>query len=218
MRAVSLEDLSRRLRLRALTGGPRDRQPRQQTMRALIDWSYELLTPQERRLFCDLSVFAGGFSLEGAAGVWETGDEWSILDYLTSLADKSLLVVDAGEPSRRYRLLEPLREYARERLDESGQTAAVLGRHVETFAGIADRAYVEWDTAPKPDWVERLERDLDNFRAGLEWSFEEAHDPIVGARIAGGIAPLFLRLSLLREGIGWCERALEFADDLSAAA
>lgn len=218
MRAVSLEDLSRRLRLRALTGGPRDRQPRQQTMRALIDWSYELLTPQERRLFCDLSVFAGGFSIEGAAGVWETADEWSIVDDLTSLADKSLLVVDAGEPSRRYRLLEPLREYARERLDEIGQTGAVLRRHVETFAALADRAYVEWDTAPEPDWVARLERDLDNFRAGLEWSFEDAHDPIVGARIAGGIAPLFLRLSLLREGIGWCERALEFADDLSAAA
>jgi predicted ATPase/class 3 adenylate cyclase len=218
IRTVSLDDLSRRLHLRALTGGPRDRQPRQQTMRALIDWSYELLEPRERGLFCDLAVFAGGFSLESAAGVWNAGDEWEVVDGLTSLADKSLLVVDASdEPSRRYRLLEPLREYARERLDEGGTTAVALRRHAATFCAIADRGYVEWDTAPQPDWLPRLERDLDNFRAGLEWAFDVGNDPRAGAQIAGGTAPLFLRLSLLREGIGWCERALEIADDLTAA-
>ncbi|MEO6835859.1 MAG: adenylate/guanylate cyclase domain-containing protein, partial [Candidatus Tumulicola sp.] len=113
LRSVSLDDLSRRLRLRVLVGGARDRQPRQQTMHALIDWSYNLLAVEEQRLFCDVSIFAGGFTLEAAAGVYEneTRDEWRVLDLLTSLADKSLLVADVGAANQRYRLLESIREY-----------------------------------------------------------------------------------------------------------
>ncbi len=219
VRSVSLEELSRRLRLRMLAGGPRDRQARQQTMRALVDWSYDLLVPEERQLFRDVSVFAGGFTLESAAAV-HAGDADSddVLDRLTSLVDKSLVVVEARERSTRYRFLEPIREYARDRLDGAGDAPNVLQRHARTFAEIADRAYAEWDTAPAPDWLVRLAGDLDNVRAALEWALGAERDIVAGAGIAGGAAPMFLRLSLLREGIGWSERALEFDASLQSGA
>lgn len=220
IRSVSLDDLSNRLRLRVLVGGPRDRQPRQQTMHALIDWSFDLLAPEEQRLFCAAGVFAGGFTLEAAAGLdGDTHDDWRVLDLLTSLADKSLLVVEAGEGRQRYRLLEPIREYARERLDEAGETPRIAGRFARTFSDIADRAYREWDTAPEPDWLARAECELDNFRAALDWALDDRHDVVLGARMAASLSPMFLRLSLLREGIGWCERALQDASpDLPAEA
>src|SRR5581483_8920612 len=134
VRSISLEELSRRLRLRMLTGGPRDRQARQQTMRALVDWSYDLLSPAERHLFRSLSVFAGGFTLESAAGVHDTNaDPDDVLDGLTSL-----VVFEAGVAPSRYRLLEPIREYARERLDGDGEALGALQRHARTFAALAD--------------------------------------------------------------------------------
>lgn len=211
MRSVSLEELSQRLRLRVLAGGPRDRQPRQQTMRALVDWSYDLLEPEERRLFREVSVFAGGFTLEAAAGVHDGEDSFEVLDRLTSLVDKSLISIAAREGSTRYRLLEPIREYARERLDEAADAPHVLQRHAHTFASIADRSYAEWDTAPAADWLGRMASDLDNVRVALDWTIGGERDAVAGAEIAGGAGPMFLRLSLLREGIGWSERALELA-------
>ncbi len=217
MRAVSLEELSRRLQLRVLTGGPRDRQARQQTMHALIDWSYELLTNEERSLFRDVSVFAGGFTLDAATAVHAADEEDSFdtLDRLTSLVDKSLVVVESRDSGDRYRLLEPIRQYARERLDQGGTTQDVLSRHARAFAALAERAYVEFDTAPAPDWLSRNRLELDNLRAALEWTLGHEGDVVTGGTIAGSAGPIFLRLSLLREGIGWCERALQFAEHLT---
>lgn len=219
MRALSLDELSRHLRLRMLGGGARDRQPRQQTMHALIDWSYELLSPQEQRLFRGIAVFAGGFTLDAAAGVSsdESLDEWLVLDLLTSLSDKSLLVADVTTSNQRYRLLEPIREYARERLDGARETPALVQRHAKFFCSAADRAYVEWDTAPQPDWLARLRVELGNFRAALQWALDEKNDPELGALLAASLSPMFMRLSLLSEGIGWCEHALAFAPALSPA-
>ena len=116
MRSISLDELSQKLRLRILGGGARDRQPRQQTMHALIDWSYDLLSVDEQRLFRSVAIFAGGFTLDAATGVnaGESLDEWALLDLLTSLTDKSLVQADVTSSSQRYRLLEPLREYGRE--------------------------------------------------------------------------------------------------------
>jgi hypothetical protein len=210
IRSVSLDDLSRHVRLLALGGGPRDRQPRQQTMRALIAWSYNLLAPDEQRLFRGAAVFSGGFTIEAATAVFgdDAHDEWSVLDLLTSLVDKSLVVVDVGAADQRYRLLESIRAYARERLDESGETAQSLRRHAEIFSTSADRAYVEFDTAPSPDWLSKVERELDNFRGALAWTLNDDNAVDLGAGMAADVSPLFMRLSLLREGIGWCERAL----------
>jgi predicted ATPase/class 3 adenylate cyclase len=220
MRAVSVEELLRRLQLRVLTGGPRDRQPRQQTMRALIDWSYELLNEEERSLFRDVSVFAGGFTLDAAAAVHTAGDDESFdtlatLDHITSLVDKSLIAVESRDAGDRYRLLEPIREYARERLDQSGKTQDVLSRHARAFAEIADRAYAEFDTAPSPDWLARNKLELDNLRAALDWTLGHEYALETGGVLAGSAGPIFMRLSLLREGIGWGERALQFASQLT---
>jgi predicted ATPase/class 3 adenylate cyclase len=215
-RSVSLDELSRRLHFLSLGGGRRDLQPRQQTMHALIDWSYNLLSPPEQRLFRGLSVFAGGFTLEAATGVSgvDVRDEEAVLDLLTSLLDKSLLAADVTRTHQRYRLLESIREYACERRDAEGETSELRRRHAQIFSAVAERAYAEWDTAPGPDWLAQHEKELDNFRVALHWAFDDENDVDLGARIAADVAPLFLRLSLLREGIGWCERALAFATSL----
>jgi predicted ATPase/class 3 adenylate cyclase len=216
VRSISLDELSQRLRLRMLGTGARDRQPRQQTMHALIDWSYDLLTSDEQRLFRGISIFAGGFTLEAAgASSDESQDEWDVLDLLTSLSDKSLLVADVTSSNQRYRLLESIREYGRERLDAAGEMLSLVRRHAEFFCSLADRAYVEWDTAPAVDWLSRLRPELDNFRAGLRWTLDEKSDPELGALMAASLAPMFMRLSLLHEGIGWCESALGFKDALA---
>jgi predicted ATPase/class 3 adenylate cyclase len=211
IRAVSLDELSQKLRLRILGGGARDRQPRQQTMHALIDWSYDLLSVEEQRLFRSVAIFAGGFTLGAATGVnaGESLDEWALLDLLTSLTDKSLVQADVTSSSQRYRLLAPLREYGRERLDGASETASLARRHAEYFCASADRAYVEWDTDPSPDWLGRLRPELDNFRTALKWSLDEKNDVELGALMAASLCPMFMRLSLLYEGMEWCRRALD---------
>jgi predicted ATPase/class 3 adenylate cyclase len=218
MRAVSLEELSHRLELRVLTGGPRDRQGRQQTMRALVDWSYELLSEGERRLFRSVSVFAGGFTLDAASDVDAAAgeDSFDTLARLTSLVDKSLIVAESRDSAFRYRLLEPIREYARERLDESATSQDVLRRHSRALATIAQRAYEEFDTAPAPDWLSRNKLEVDNLRTALDWTLLREGDVVIGGAIAGSAGPIFLRLSQLREGVEWGERALRFASRLNA--
>jgi predicted ATPase len=216
MRVLSLDDLVRRLALRALSSNARDRDPRQQTMHALIDWSYDLLGTQERRTFRAVSVFAGGFTLASACDLDAAADEWDTVDALASLTEKSLLVADAGKGALRYRLLESIREYARERLDLDGEAPAAQERHARTFREFADRAYLEWDTEPGDDWLTRTGVELDNLRAALRWSFEDESRLENGVWLAASSAPLFMRLSLLREGAAWCERALPAAGTLPA--
>jgi predicted ATPase/class 3 adenylate cyclase len=215
MRVMSLDELSHRLVLRALSSGGRDRDPRQRTMHALFEWSYDLLETRERRMFRAASVFAGGFTLASACSVDGAGDDWDTLDTLESLAEKSLVVADIGDGEQRFRLMESIREYARERLDGDDETAAALERHARTFREFSDRAYVEWDTEPDARWLHRYTLELDNVRAALEWSFAGAERFETGASLAASAAPLFMRLSLLREGVSWCERALAQAEDVS---
>lgn len=206
VRAMPVAELAAHLQLRLLAGG-RDRRPRQQTMRALIDWSYDLLSEDERRVLRRCSVFVRGFTAEIARAVCGDGaGELEMLEALGSLVDKSLIVADAR--AARYRLLEPIREYAAQKLAEAGELQEIMGRHAAAFAAVARAAYDEYDTDPAPDWLARMERDLANFRAALRWSVEEANDRAVGARIAAGTTPVFIRLALLAEGIGWCERVL----------
>jgi tetratricopeptide (TPR) repeat protein len=204
-----------RLELRALTSGDRDRDARQKTMHALIEWSYDLLALDERRTFRALSVFAGGFTLAAACELDGAG-EWNTLDALASLTEKSLLVADVGAGTQRYRLLESIREYARERLDGDGEAPAALERHARTFREFADRAYAEWDTDPGADWLTRYALELDNVRAALRWAFERSENIDDAALLAASAAPLFMRLSLLREGVAWCERAMSSTHALSA--
>jgi predicted ATPase/DNA-binding SARP family transcriptional activator len=174
VKALPVDRIAERLddRFRLLTGGSRTALPRQQTLRALIDWSYDLLSESERRLLCRLSVFAGGWTLEAAEGVC-AGDgieEWEVLDLLTQLVEKSLVLYEEQAGEARYRLLETVRQYARDRLQEMGEAPSVRGRHLSYF-----RRRVE-ETAPRRSrvelgvWLDRQQRDHDNLHAAIDWS------------------------------------------------
>jgi predicted ATPase/class 3 adenylate cyclase len=215
MRVMSLDELSHRLTLRALSSGARDRDPRQRTMHALIEWSYDLLEPDERRTFRAVSVFAGGFTLTSACAVDGASEDWDTLDTLESLTEKSLVVADIGDGEQRYRLMESIREYARERLNGENEEVETLDRHAGTFREFSDRAYVQWDTEPDAGWLARYTLELDNLRVALQWSFQDGARIETGASLAAASAPLFMRLSLLREGVAWCERALEHGGAVS---
>ncbi|HEY4433147.1 MAG TPA: adenylate/guanylate cyclase domain-containing protein [Candidatus Cybelea sp.] len=216
VRAMPVETLASHLEPRLLAGG-RDRRPHQQTMRALIDWSYDLLDDDERRALRHCAVFLRGFTLEVADDVCGSGsDDWRVLDLLASLVDKSLVVSEGRGRDQRYRLLEPIREYARQRLTEAGEAPDAKRRHANAFTRLAHVAYEEWDTAPSPDWLSRAEHDLLNFRVAIAWSLEEGNDYNLAAQLAADTSPIFLRLSLLSEAIGWCEQILEQCPALPA--
>ena len=214
VRTIPIQKLSEHLELRVLAGG-RDRQPRQQTMHALIDWSYNLLTPQEQDFLRRCAPCMGGFTLESAIAFCGT-DDVGMIDLVSSLVDKSLFVADMEEAGPRYRLLEPIRQFAREKLEEIGETQGALERHAQVYAAIARDGYEEWDTNPGHDWLARQENELANFRAALSWTTGDGNDLELGAAIAGNAAPVFMRLTLLSEGTQWCERVLEASVSLPA--
>ena len=143
-------------------------------MRATLDWSHDLLSDEEQNLFRRLSVFAGGFTLEGAeaVGVAEVGAE-DVLDPLGRLVEHSLVAVDASfeDERARYRMLEPIRQYALERL-EGGDEELVRGRHADYYLVLAERASSELESAGQVAWLERLEHEYDNLRSALGWLLE----------------------------------------------
>ena len=174
VKVLSVEQISKRLddRFRLLTGGARTALPRQQTLRALIDWSYDILSDNERLLLQRLSVFAGGWTLEAAEEVCSgNGIEiFDVLDLLTQLVNKSLVVVI--EPSQsgetRYRMLETIRQYAREKLMEADGSEVIRQQHLAYFVKLAEQAEPELYRSNQMRWINRLEDELDNFRMALE--------------------------------------------------
>jgi len=203
-----LTNLDRRFAL--LTGGDRTALPRQQTMRALIDWSFDLLDEAEQRLFTRLSVFTGGFDLAAAAAIDpDAGDELSVLELLSSLTDKSLLVVEvtAGEP--RYRLLESTRAYARDKLT-GDEAARVAHRHALVYTVSAERLREREGAASEAD-LDRAEIEIENWRAAHEWTLAGGNDVALGQRLAAAIARVWLGVSLV-EGRRWLELALGLVD------
>jgi len=174
LRSMTVEEVDRRLdnRFRLLTGGSRTALPRQQTLRSLIDWSYDLLNTVEQALFCRFTVFAGGWTLEAAVAVCG-GDgigEWDVLELLTSLADKNLVVVEERNGATRYRLLETLREYGRERLRQSAVEEHWRDRHLAYVVALAEEALTHLRSADQTAWLDRLETEHDNVRAALSHS------------------------------------------------
>ena len=217
LRSMSIESLASHLELRLLAGG-RDRRPRQQTMSALIGWSYDLLSDEEQRTLRYASVFLRGFTVALAADVCaDSRDEWQVFDLLVSLADKSLLVLDGEEENQRFRLLEPIREYAWNKLNEEAEADEARRRHAGAFGLLANSWYEEWDNGPARDWIARLERDLANLRAALRWSFTEAYDPELGVKLVANATIVFLRLVIVDEGVEYCRRVLEGGFTLSRA-
>lgn len=199
-------------RFRLLTGGDRAALPRQQTMRALIDWSYDLLSERERTLFRRLSIFAGSFALETAGAVCkdESDDELAVFDRLSSLVHKSLVQSEALGDGTRYRLLESTREYAREKLLESGETDAIARAHAAAYLALAERLEDAYDTTPDPVWHAQAEPELENWRAALTWALTNRGDVLTGQRIAGALRFAWIYLAPA-EGRGWVQRALEQA-------
>jgi len=200
LRALSIEQLAARLddRFRLLTGGSRTALPRQQTLRALIDWSYDLLDEPERALLRRLSVFAGGWTLEAAEAVAGDGaigllgsPSPDTLDLLTSLVDRSLVQFEAQDGEGRYRLLETIRQYARERLREAGEEGAARARHGDYYLALAEEAEPHLIGAEQAAWLDRLEREHDNLRAAMDFGFAPLSTAIengdVGLRFVGAL-------------------------------
>ncbi|MFN2471280.1 MAG: BTAD domain-containing putative transcriptional regulator [Gaiellaceae bacterium] len=201
-------------RLEVLTGGPRDVPERHQTLRATIDWSYELLDPGERELFARLAVFAGGCSTDAVESVCEAP-----LETLETLLAHSLLqreTARGGEP--RLRMLETVRAYARERLEESGEAERLRERHAAYFLELAETLGAAlWAPVQGPERggrLDRLEAEHDNLRAALAWA--ERHDPEVGLRIAAALCDFWADRSYLREALSSLERALAGAGSAPA--
>jgi DNA-binding CsgD family transcriptional regulator/tetratricopeptide (TPR) repeat protein len=210
------ERLDRALGL--LRSGSRTDNPRHQTLRATLGWSFEFLDLPERSLFGRLSVFAGGFSLEAAEAVGEGQDigRGDVLESLLVLVDKSLVIAGpTGDGGARYRLLEPVRQYARERLEESGEAKGAWRQHAEFFLAMAQEAAPELIGAHQRAWSERLEADHDNMRAALSWSLERESETAL--RLAGALARFWQMRARFVEGSAWLEAALRQGGRADAA-
>lgn len=213
VRVLSVPQIASRLDdlFRLLTGGSRTALPRQQTIEATIAWSYDLLSRSEQRLFARLAVFVG-FGLEAAEAVASdpAGSEGirsaDVLDLLSQLVQKSLVVMREGEQGR-YRMLETIRQYARDRLLASGELARVRRRHLKYYVQLAERAESRLEGEEQLAWLQLLEVEHDNLRRALV-SCEEMGAGEAGLRLAAALAAFWLRVGYLTEGAGWLERAL----------
>jgi predicted ATPase/DNA-binding XRE family transcriptional regulator len=219
LKVLTPEQIEARLseRFRILTGGSQTQLRRHQTMRTTIDWSYDLLDVEERRLFRGLTVFAGSFSLEAAGIVCagEGADEWNVIDVLASLVDKSLVVAEQSGTSQRYRLLESMRAYAREKVDGDTGYARITRRHAEYYTSLAQRAEADFRSVRSTaEWAASLEPELDNFRAALDWSFDGAGDALLGVRLLTYLQELWILHGASSEALGYARKALPKTDDL----
>lgn len=206
--ALSVEEIAERLddRFRLLSGGARTAVPRQQTLRAMVDWTYDALSGTERRVFDRLAVFGSGFDLEAAEQV--VGDH-EVLDVLTGLVNKSLVVAERpGAGGRtRYRLLETMRHYARERLAESGDATEVRTRHLARAVAIAADAQAAVDGPDQAAVLDRLEAEHDDLRVALAWG-TSGGDPEPALRLAVALGRFWEVRGHLSEGRSWLEAAL----------
>ncbi len=210
IKVMSAGEIHKRLDdcFKLLTGGSRGSLQRHQTLRATVDWSYELLSPEERILFRRLSCFTGSFDLEALENVcgWGVIESDTVLDHLSRLVDKSLVLSErTAKDQVRYRLLEPLRQYAKDKLQESGETGESARRHFSHYTELADRAYDE-RVSSATEWLDRLERDHDNLRSALGWASQ--HDPESELRLAGALAWFWILHTHFSEGRRWLRRVL----------
>jgi predicted ATPase/class 3 adenylate cyclase len=190
VKVLSVPTLAQRLdeRFKILTGGSRTALPRQQTMRALIDWSYDLLSEREQTIFRSFSIFASAFTLDHASSVCSSDEieDFEVLDLLTSLVDKSLLQADHSGAEVRYRMLESTRQYAHEKLVERGEYEAVVRRHAQTYLALSEELDRAWDETPDREWMARAEPEVANWRAAISWAFGQNGDAALGQRLAVG--------------------------------
>jgi predicted ATPase/DNA-binding CsgD family transcriptional regulator len=213
VRALSLDEIVDSLhdRFRLLTGGARTAVRRQQTLRASVDWSHALLTEPERILFRRLAAFMGGFDLDAAQAAAGTSDveRFQVLDQISLLVDKSLVVAESSSGRTRYRLLETVRQYALEKLGESGEADDVRARHRDhytTMAALLDAPA----TSGHEQRVAQAMNEMDNLRAGFVWSLEN-RETTKALELAAFLQSVWLGQGRIREGLAWLDAAL--ADD-----
>jgi predicted ATPase/DNA-binding SARP family transcriptional activator len=218
LRVLSVEELAGLLddRFDVLTAGTRSADPRHQTLRAAVDWSYRLLSDEERATFRGLTVFAGGLGVEAAAAVVAPKkDNAEVIETLQRLVDKSLLVAEpGGDNASRFRLLETLRRYGYERLVDEGEEDRVLHRHAGYFLDLAETAR---DRVRGPDqrlWFQRLEVEHNNMRKALEWTLDSG-DVETATRIVVALRESWHVHGHWREGRHWLDRCLEGSSELS---
>jgi predicted ATPase/DNA-binding winged helix-turn-helix (wHTH) protein len=209
--AFGVEGIAARLddRFRLLTGGRRTALPRHQTLRATLDWSYELLSEPERVVLRRLAVFVGVFTLEAASAVAASVDVPApdVLDCVETLVGKSLLSADVAGAPVRYRLLETTRAYAREKLGVSGELEPFARRHAEYHRDLFERAEAEWETLPTAEWLAAYAYAVDDVRAALDWAFSPDGDQATGMALTIASIPLWLQLSLWNDFLERAQQA-----------
>ena len=200
---LGLEELAVRLddRFRLLTGGHRTALPRHQTLRATLDWSYELLSDRERVVLQRLAVFAGSFVLEAASEVAASVDVSAedVVDAVAGLVTKSLVSADVAGAVAQYRLLETTRAYALEKVTASGEFDQFARRHAEYYSKLCERTELEWETSPPADWLAVYGRQVDNVRRALDWAFSPRGDASIGVTLTVATVPAWMHLSLMTE-------------------
>jgi predicted ATPase/class 3 adenylate cyclase len=217
VKVLSAEQIAARLddRFRLLTGGSRTALPRQQTLRALVDWSYDLLSETERTLLGRLSVFAGGWDLDAAEHVCTSDDldAYDVLDLLAQLADKSLVLTEEHVGAARYRLLETIRQYGAERLRAAGEEAVLRRRHRDWVLDLVMQQTARLGGAEQADALARLELEHDNIRSALDWCETEPGSVEIGARIADELGWFWALRGYIREGSERAARLLTLAQE-----
>ena len=244
VRSLTVEQIEARLddRFRLLTAGSRVELPRHQTLRALVDWSHALLSEPEQVLLRRLAVFSGGWTLEAAEAVCEdrvsrpgesmAGDGTSssppcdardilpdrVLDLLSGLVDKSLVLADERSHAVRYQFLETIRAYAREKLEQASEGTTLRDRHRDWFLSLAERAESGLEGVDQVAWLDRLEAEQDNLRAALAWRQTQPGETGAGLRLAGALAEFWEKRGYATEALGWLEAALVAGENMPAAA
>jgi predicted ATPase/DNA-binding winged helix-turn-helix (wHTH) protein len=210
--ALGIEELAVRLndRFNLLTSGRRTALPRHQTLRATLDWSYELLAEPERVILHRLAIFAGPFSLDAATAVAASPElaASNPIEGLSSLVAKSLVVAEIAGAIARYRLLDTTRAYALARLDECGERERIARRHAEYYQDLFERVEAEWERRPTAGWLADYGPQIDNLRAALDWAFSPGGDATIGVALTAAAVPLWIHLSLLDECRSRTEQAL----------
>lgn len=201
-------------RFKILTAGRRTALPRHRTLRAALDWSYDLLTDGERALLCRLAIFPAGFTLDGAVAVGGEGelDRAAVIDGIASLIGKSLVTTDALEVGSRWRLLETIRSYALEKLAGCGDMHEAARRHAAHLRDFSIPIATDFGLRTSTIDVAAYVREIDNVRAALDWSFSPSGDVAIGIDLAAAYAPVWLNLSMMAECCDQCKRALHRLD------
>jgi predicted ATPase/class 3 adenylate cyclase len=225
VRSLPVAEINARLkdRYKILTGGGRALQERQQTLRALVDWSYELLNSAEQTVLCRLGVFAGGFELAAAeqvCGAAPLAPE-DVLDILGSLVEKSLVMLDERQEGARYRMLDTISEYAREMAQQTGDVATTRVRHCEHYFAMAKQANRGSKGPQQADWIQRIETDLDNLRGAMALALSGAVDPFIAVKFAVAMLGIWILRGYSTEGRAMVRAALSMpaiqASDLAQA-